>query len=312
MILLLHYYKSVVDGVMTSMIDLYNNLKLYRSDLDVDIKIICPELFLLDENEKEKSILYPYIDLRRIRYYRYKDSSLEIDENNLLETISEDIDSEKFSSAIPFMRLNKNFGDIFLHNKLIYLPAKFEADTIICSGRILFEMLQDDVDLELKCNKMYVIDSLDILRSKLGIYPNLDDAVPTDDCTFLVNPANIRNTKFKQTIHYIKFSKKRLDLLFQTRRGLSNILEYKRISKKKGELYPEKYAENMGKTIFEHLYYGKTVNYYTDGLFTDDGLMYYLQLFGIDGSKNHIPLKISREEIEKKLFVNLKDFIFRM
>lgn len=314
MILILHYYKSVVDGVMTTMIDLYNNIKLYQPNIEVDFKIICPELFLFDEKDEEKSILYPFIDLRKIKYYKYLDrNTLDIDESVVFNNISKVIDDENmYTSAIPFMRLNRNFGDIFLHDKLVYLPAKFEADTIICSGRILFEMLCDDVDLELKCKKMYVIDSLDILRSKLGIYPDLDKAVPTDDCTFLVNPANIRKTNFNQVVHYIKFSKKRMDLLSQTKRGLSEVLDYRRTNKKKGEIYEGKYAENMGKTIFEHLYYGKTVNYYTDGLFMDDGLLFYLQLFGIDGSKEHVPLKISRQEIEKKLFVNFKDFIYRL
>jgi hypothetical protein len=210
------------------------------------------------------------------------------------------------------MKLNRNFGDISLHDKLTYLPAEFEADIIICTGRVLFEMLQEDVDLKLKCKKMYVMDSLDILRSKLGVYPDLDKAVPTDNCTFLVNPANVRKSKFNQVIYYIKFSKKRMDLLHKTQRGLADILDYRRTNKKKGEIYEGKYAENMGKTIFEHLYYGKTVNYYTDGLFMDDGLMYYLQLFGIDGSKNHIPLVIPKKEIERKLFVNFKDFIYRL
>jgi|WetSurSiteA1Bulk_404760.scaffolds.fasta_scaffold00418_14 hypothetical protein len=310
MILILHYYKSVVDGVMTSMIDLYNNIKLIRPDLEIDFKIICPELFLLNEKEPEKSILYPFIDLKRIKYYKYLNNSLDIDNTPVFKI--EDTNSEMFTSAIPFMQLNKNFGDISLHNKLVYLPVDFEADTIICTGRILFEMLQEDVDLKLKCKKMYVMDSLDIFRSKLGVYPDLDKAVPTDNCTFLVNPANIRKSNFNQVIHYIKFSKKRMDLLSQTQRGLSNVLDYRRTNKQKGEIYEEKYAENMGKTIFEHLYHGKTVNYYADGLFMEDGLFYYLKLFGIDGLKDHVPLKISKQEIEKKLFVNFKDFIYRL
>jgi len=311
MILILHYYKSVVDGVMTSMIDLYNNLKLIRPDLEVDFKIICPELFLLDENDSSKSILYPFIDLKKIKYYKYLDKSGS-DIDNTTSFKSDQIDNNMYTSAIPFMQLNRNFGDISLHDKLVYLPAEFEADTIICNGRILFEMLQEDVDLKLKYKKMYVMDSLDILRSKLGIYPDLDKAVSADDCTFLVNPANVRKSNFNQVIHYIKFSKKRMDLLPQTQRGLSEVLDYKRINKKKGEIYEGKYAENMGKTIFEHLYYEKIVNYYADGLFMDDGLMYYLQLFDIDGSKDHIPLKISKKEIEKKLFVNFKDFVYRL
>lgn len=122
----------------------------------------------------------------------------------------------------------------------------------------------------------------------------------------------MRQSKYEQVIHFSKFSRTRMDWIDYTRDGLRETLDYKREGKKKIELYPAKYAENMGKHIFEHLYKGKTVNYYPDGMFMQDGLFYYLALFGVDGWKEHIPLQITSEEVERKLFLNPKDYLFRI
>jgi len=311
MYLILHYYKSIVDGVMTSLIDLYNNLTLIKGPENVFFKIICPELYLLD-NDESKNIYYPKVDLQNIEYFKYKKNSFDVKKRPVKypETLKE-LQKNEVTCKIPFLQLNKNFGDVHLSRCLEYLPCKFEEDTIICSGRLLFEILCGE-DIEIKCNRMFVLDSMDILKSKLGIFPNLDNAVPTDNCTFLINPSTLRQSKYEQVIHFAKFSKTRMDWIYCTRNGVKDVLDYKREGKKKIEIYPGKYAENMGKHIFEHLYKGKTVNYYPDGMFMEDGLFYYLALFGIDGWKEHTPLEISPEEIERKLFLNSKDFLFRI
>jgi hypothetical protein len=47
-------------------------------------------------------------------------------------------------------------------------------------------------------------------------------------------------------------------------------------------------------------------------MYEKDGLYYYLDLFGIDGSVDHIPLKISKEEIEDVLFMKEDDTLIEL
>ena len=47
-ITIVHYYKSIVDGVMTTLIDLFFNL---RERHNVEFMLICPELYSLDHND---------------------------------------------------------------------------------------------------------------------------------------------------------------------------------------------------------------------------------------------------------------------
>ena len=124
--LVLHYYKSIVDGVMTTMIDLYNNLKIIKGNDEVNIKIICPELYLLDD-EEEKNIYFPKIDLNNIKYYKYKETkNLDIcrKEVQYPETFNQ-LQKNEVTCKIPFLQLNRNFGDIYLSKCLTYLPCKF-------------------------------------------------------------------------------------------------------------------------------------------------------------------------------------------
>jgi hypothetical protein len=69
MILILHYYKSTVDGVMTSLIDTYFNMRRgFTGQRDVRMKIICPELYLLGVAGYED---YYNFDVDDTQWYEY-------------------------------------------------------------------------------------------------------------------------------------------------------------------------------------------------------------------------------------------------
>jgi hypothetical protein len=313
MILVLHYYKSTIDGVMTSLIDTYFNLRRSLAGKnEVKIKFICPELYLLD-----KSDYYNFSLDEDIQWYEYKNSTgLEVHSYKKVE------DSIKYqyrlfkneiTTSVPFLRFNRNFGDFNFFYDIVQDQNKFECETVICSARLLYEILMG-VDIEIKCNNLLVLDSLDTYKSKIGLFPNFDDLFDTMfKDTWVIqysNPINFRDTKYQQVSYLHKFSYRRLSALKQS--GLlKDELNFTRKRGDKGELFPEKYFENIGKQLFEHLYFGKKCNYYAEGLFTIDGMCHYLERFGIDGTVDHTPLILTRGHIKDQMFMKNTDEIYQ-
>lgn len=295
--LILHYYMSTVDGIMTTMIDTYFNMKSYGKN--VEINFICPELYYMDYKDFynfEKHAFHEYTSKTGTDSIHIKRSKKKI-EKILLKTKVNQI-----TTSVPFLKYNRNFGDINLVNSIKTNQNIFEADVIICSARLLREITKG-LKIELKCGKIIVIDTFDCFKHSM----QLDVGIHTNNCIFLCNPSNFKCTNHKVVEYYHKYNSKRLISLMQTRK-INNSLIYRRSDKEKMKV-GNTYFENQGKSIFEYLYFGKRVEYHTDGLKIKDGLCYYLELFGIDGTKNHIPLKITREEIEDKLFMKENDYL---
>ena len=298
-ILVLHYYKSIVDGVMTSLIDTFFNI---RKEHETQMRIICPELYSLDHND------YYNFDLSETELHRYKnDTGIETEP---YEADHDSIDfkfkafNNKITSSIPFLRFNRNFGEFNLLYSIDQENHKFKADIIICSGRLIYEIL-NGADIEIECNKLIVLDSLDTYRSKIGIFPNFDDFFDTLSNTEIIqlsNPATMRETKYEQREYYHKFSLRRLDALKQT--GIiGNEYIFDRRNKPKTLITDNEHFENMGKGIFEHLWFRKKVFYKSNGMIHDkDGLYYYLKLFDIDASKDQELPVITKEDIRHNLF----------
>lgn len=303
-IIVLHYYKSIVDGVMTSLIDAYFNMKDNPSH-DVELKIFCPELFSLDHDDYynfplEDTQNHRYINKRGIETIPYENSLYPLVDRIMFST-------NQITTSIPFLRFNRNFGDFNLYYSIEMNQKKYEADMIVCSARLIYEILIGESDIELKCKKLVVLDSLDTYRSKIGEFPDFDDYFDTLSNTKILqlsNPATFRDSKYEQKEYYHKFSERRLSALEQSN-ILKNEYTFKR-AKDKTNIYEDSYFENIGKGIFEHLYLGKTVHYKTDGMFTKDGLYYYLRLFNIDVERNQT-IEITKEEIKDKLFFKEDD-----
>ena len=296
-ILILHYYLSIVDGVMTSLIDLYQNLRMFRND--ITFNIICPELYLLDQQYPDNNIYYN-IPLAETKLFRYDNK-----ETTDCEPLSIDNPTAKYgiTPEIPFLRNNRCFGDLGLYSCLTE-DKEFEADTIICSARLLYEIYAGK-PISINCKRLIVMDSLDLTKSKLGIFSDLCHILKFDYNVFLVNPCNHVPTTCKQYTYYQKFNIKRFEFM----PWLHDTFTYRRTERRNSKIADGRHLENMGRVIFEHLYKNKIVNYYTDGMFMRDGLYYYLRLFGIDGEINHIPLDIESEEVKEELFMSENDLL---
>lgn len=303
-ILVLHYYKSTIDGVMTSLIDAFFNM---RENLihDVQIKIFCPELFIMEKND-----YYNFL-LQDTQWYEYTNKTgLDVTPYDLEEDLFKrkiKLMTNQLTTSIPFLRFNRNFGDFGLFYFIDQEQRKFKADIVVCSARLIYEILMG-VDIEIECKKLVVLDSLDTYKSKIGIFPDFDDLFDTmfknSKVVQLSNPATFRKTRHEQIEYYHKFSIRRLNALKQ-----SDILEDEYIftrKKKKTKIEEIGYFENIGKGIFEHLWFDIPVHYKTDGMFTKDGLCHYLKLFDIDAEKEQT-LKIKKSDIIDKLSYKMWD-----
>ncbi len=220
-----------------------------------------------------------------------------------MHTIS---DHEKISEVITMFFKNSSFGDSTLMSSF-KKDKVVDNEVVVCSARMLADCVTDDT-IKIKAKKLIVLDSLDLARQKYGIGPNIDTAVRADECIFLINPANKGITNFKEYIYYHKFNQKRLD-----KKHFSTVkLTYRRSGKKFIRIDDGKYFENIGKGILEYAYKGYAIKYKTDGMFTKDGLCYYLELLGIDPFVNHNPLKIPKWKIKKHLFMHKNDLLLEL
>jgi hypothetical protein len=126
----------------------------------------------------------------------------------------------------------------------------------------------------------------------------------------LSNPATFRETKYDQREYYHKLSYRRLNALKQSGH-LKDEINFKRTRSDKGDIGDGNYFENIGKQLFEHLYFQKKVNYYADGAFTFDGMWFYLNKFGIDGSKDFKDIKMPKSLIKNHLFMKNVDELLK-
>lgn len=291
-IVIIHYYKSIVDGVMTTLIDLFFNLRDYY---DIRFVIVCPEFYDLQHND----------------YYNFPLNQTEFTRNGEhieFEDFVND-DTNEVTSNIPFLKFNKSFGDPKLFFSVLEAKKEEEIElgnrVTICSARLLYEKMLGRLNLKFRMGtgNLFVLDSLDLYKSKVKAIPSLDIAIPKNlhRCYYFSNPANF--IKGKNNIEYYhKFSKRRLDTL------QGKDYNFSRLGKEKIKV-GDHYFENINRSIFENLYHGKRVNYHPGGMTIKDGLYYYLKLFDLDGFKDYSPLRITKEEIEDKLFMKEDDAI---
>jgi hypothetical protein len=62
--------------------------------------------------------------------------------------------NNKITTAIPFLRFNRNFGDFNLISFYrTRKQKKFKANIIVCSGRLIYEILMG-ADIELECDRL--------------------------------------------------------------------------------------------------------------------------------------------------------------
>jgi hypothetical protein len=251
-ILILHYHSGRVDGALTSMIDLYLNLK-----------------------ERVPNVKFKIISKNAV--------------GQVIKLFSDHLD----------------FG---LDKSVITIDTDFEADIIIASTKLLADIIhyQKELGIKFVCNKLILVDSLDLMRSKYDMIPKLDEIEYCNDTVLLANPANFNISNFKCYEYYHKFNESRIKSSI-----LPEAFIYTRVVKNHIQLIDDIFFENIGKFIWECLYNNRKIIYYSDGMKIKDGLYYYLKLFGVDGDIHHIPLNISKEQVVDKLFMKDDDLILR-
>ena len=124
-----------------------------------------------------------------------------------------------------------------------------------------------------------------------------------------INAILIRDERLKE--YYTNY------YLYNDRHKYLNTLQFAgyafcRISPIRRGIYEGIYIENIGKLIFEYMYLNRTVDYYPYRKHTDDGLHYYLQLFGIDDNIINIDISVDHDELVSKMILQPTDDICKI
>ena len=197
-----------------------------------------------------------------IDYYTYLDR-IGFDVELVLAT-----DSTTIGKSIQCLYNSYNLYQ-YLNN--IKLTKVIESDIIICSNALFFK----GFDVRLIYDNLYVLDSMETTMMKYGL---LDETFLPKDALYFCNPCNFLDG-YHCTEYYHKIDFNRNTRVFGD-------IVYRRSYKPSIKVGKGKYIENINKTLFEHLYFGYSVDYDPDGKFIDDGLTYYLRNINVDDSKS--------------------------
>jgi len=295
MITIFDLYSGGINGTNTSMIDLYFFLR-DKFDVKLAYKLSTPNDFrnLLDDFHKN-----------------FCESHLGI----INEFVKSRIDNTN-TIITNFYTLTQT--DIKLYcDKLIILDSagvmnykEFPMENIYANKIIFFgnpsNDLFEDIDFVEYYHKFssdrleYIMDKFTPISKSLTTKLNFDE----EDYCHVVQFKKYFN-KYNKSINNYDFS--HLKNSYTTYpHGCSSFL-YQRWY----EIQPNVFIENIGKLIFEFLYFNKFVYYSCKNKSIDDGLHHYLSLFNIDDSIDQ-SLNISPYDIEQKLVYNNDDFILEL
>lgn len=323
--LILNLYVPYLSGSFISLTDTYLEMKKLRAN--VDSLIVLPENYKLLKNMNNENFFDP-----------------------------RNTSTKKMIIRFRRMLAYKSYITIFKSIKQI---KNVEEDVVISSTWFFHELIRHEINFNLKCNKLILLDSLNLYEAEIkGELDKLGRLI-NNSCKESILLSNPSNFKYKELFnknyeYYTKLSQERLRLdsrieehwkdtfskLFTIPRDyiddprillrseelrdyyrdvflhsnrfnwidLISFSKYAYARWPKGE-NNDIYIENIGKLIFEYLMKGKPVDYYPWNKDGDDGLTYYLKLFGVDDNKKHLPLQVPAEEVKRKLIMNKKDLL---
>lgn len=213
--------------------------------------------------------------------------------------------------TIPYIDLNKLHGDV-----LILLDA-LEVSVFHSAG-ILGEYL-DTLAKQFKYIYLPVNPFNEKIMKKYQLANNISlfeyytklskSRVDKYGKDININAILIRDERLKE--YYTNY------YLYNDRQTYLNTLQFTgyafcRISPIRRGIYEGIYIENIGKLIFEYLYLNRTVDYYPYRKHTDDGLHYYLQLFGIDDNIINIDISVDHNKLVSKMILQPTDDIYKI
>ena len=264
-------YYPYFDGTSTSLIDTYYNLKRYGVDVECYIAV--------DTDNVKQNIEY-------------------------IKTLKKSVPSDFVSRTIPLNQIyDKQFDNLIVSFGIFRfverLPDKYNHLFILDAGRIAHDAI---------LNGSKYINYVKQLCNT----------------TVYGNKANDKLCQMENyKIWYHKFSQERFNHLKQLPLEQKTITTADREQKghmKFNNLFSNEYCfsrykkdegifrENIGKMIFEFSALGKKVLYKPTNKFCDDGLTEYLELFGIDDTKEQ-EIHITEEELFDKLGMKRDDVL---
>ena len=247
------------------------------------------------------------------------------------------IQSKNNTELFRFSRRYLN-NNMFLFNN-ITTSNIISCDIVITSLQSFSHIMFENTDLIFDTDKLIIFDTADFISMEHkykcidNFYKTINNSTKKcKDVLFYANKFNIdRYIKpyFDHKEYYHKLCKERLnwniplningkylstvsqehsDIYKDVKKNDVSIYEYNGYNYQRWCPFGDIYYENIGKLIYEYLYYDKPVIYSPTNKMFDDGLTYYLKQFDIDDNKFQV-LDITSNDIELKMFMNKYDNI---
>jgi len=256
------------NGTYTNFLDTFNNLKSF-TNYDINFYLIYEDRKVIKRYKKYLNNKYNFFYIpNTLKKYSFENDVCIFDKNILYDIYNDNIKISSKNSILLFPSFLVDNED----NKMTILRKVLKENNIITFCNIY--------------NSAF-IDNFIIWRMKLS-----KERMNNIKSNFLSND----NSKLT-SLNYNESKNKNIDI----NPFSYNIYEYER-----RQIYYNKYYENIGKLIFEFLYFKKQVFYSSNNKQFDDGLTENLNMFNINDRFSQI-LKISKNDIEKKLFMKKSD-----
>lgn len=272
-----------MNGITTSLFDLYFNLKKYGVvNLKCYIFIDCLKL---QEQMLYIKTIYKSLPLNKVNCEF-------IDINN----IDKFYKNNKFNVLIVSFSITKYLSCLkFCYNKLIVLDSGLMFYDYITNNNIKNNYIEQMENVFVLGNRI----NMNFYRNNYYLYYH---KFSNERLEFIKNKFPVINQVFNESVRNTEDTDE-----IKFKYMMYNKLEYQRWR----EITKGIYSENIGKMIFEFLWLGKKVHYSPKNKSQDDGLTDYLSLFNIDDNVEQ-NLNITKNEIENKLFMKKNDLILKL
>lgn len=246
----------------------------------------------------------------------------------------------RISPTSLIIKIKENYGDDTQLLKSVLCNNDYiNCNILICTSRVF-----NEITPSINCNYLIMLDSWDLYRAnKYNTLSQLWEKVfkvYTSNLYILGNPSNFRFFPMNNNIYeyYHKFSTERLNYIrpiktinmnfCRTNININNKIILKTIKNKhtvknifnchkyyfsRWDHGEDIYFENIGKLLFEFLYFKRDVVYTIYNRYEVDGLTYYLKQININDEYNqYISWKNVRSYICDKLFMHDDDLLLKL
>jgi hypothetical protein len=275
------FYYPQMNGITTSLFDMYFNLKKYGCNIKCYIFVDCADM---KNNMKYINTINKSIPIAGMNY-----------EFCNIGKLNEWINNHKSENLIVSFAIMKYLSTFdFRYDNLIMLDSGLMFYDYIMNNNKKNKYVQNIPNIKIlgnPCNEKFYTNNyyvyyhkfslerlnyLDSLDKKNGVFDELErNAEDTDEIKF--------NSMLKNTLKYQRW-----------RNVVDSI-----------------YSENIGKLIFEFVYMNKKVYYSSENKSQDDGLTEYLRLFDFDDNVTQ-EIKFTKQDVINKLCFHKDDLVLKL